>query len=144
MGQSIDFNKAKKQIQKHYDHNNERRVILADLEESKEFVSALEEVVQYLKYYNIRELVIDDDNAFLTEIDNHIIPGLAIQSYNNKIIYLEIDAVNETISATMLTDDDLERLEDDFGNIQDELNRLRNNDFNDDDDDGDDDNNENE
>ena len=125
MGQSINFNKAKKQIMKQYNHNNERKVIEADLQDSKKFVVALEEVVEYLKYFNIKELVIDDDNAFMTEIDNHIIPGLAIQSYNNKIIYLDINTKNETISATMLTDEDFKRLEDDFENIQDELNELR-------------------
>ena len=132
MGQSINFNKAKKQIQKQHDRNNERKAILADLEESKEFVSALEVVVEYLKYFNISELVIDDDNAFLTEIDSHIIPGLAIESYNNKIVYLEINTENETITPMILTDDDFKQLDDDFGNIQDELNRLRNNDNNDD------------
>ena len=134
MGQSINFQDAKKQLMKQYDHNNEQKVIEADLEDSKEFVSALEEVVNYLKYFNISELVIDDDNVFLTEIDNHIIPGLAIESYNNKIIYLAINTDNETITPTILTDDDFKQLEDDFGNIQDEINRLRNN--------GDDDENE--
>ena len=99
------------------------------MEDSKKFVAALELVVEYLKYFNISELVIDDDNVFLTEIDNHIIPGLAIQSYDNKIIYLAIDTENETITPTILTDDDFKQLEDDLGNIQDELNRLRNNDF---------------
>ena len=129
---------------KQYDHNNERKVIEADLEDSKKFVVVLEAVVHYLKYFNISELVVNDDNVFLTEIDNHIIPGLAIQSYNNKIIYLDINTENETITATTLTDDDLEQLEDDFGNIQDEINRLRydDNDDNDNgyDNDGDDDN----
>lgn len=137
MGQSINFQKAKKQIMKQYDHNNERKVIEADLEDSKKFVVALEAVVEYLKYYNISELVIDDDNVFLTEIDNHIIPGLAIQSYNNKIIHLDINAENETITATMLTDEDFKLLEDDFENIQDELNKLRNNDNDNDGDDND-------
>ena len=127
MGIAINFNKAKKRIQKQYDSNNERKAINADLEDSKKFVAALEFVVEYLKYFNIKELVIDDDNVFLTEIDNHIIPGLAIQSYDNKIIYLEIDAVNETISPMILTDDDFKQLETDFENIQDEINRLRNN-----------------
>ena len=145
MGQSINFQKAKKQMQKQYDRKNEQRVIESDLEDSKKFVSALEVVVEYLKYFNISELVIDDDNAFLTEIDKHIIPGLAIESYNNKIIYLEINTENETITPMILTDDDFKQLDDDFGNIQDELNKLRNNDDNDDngDDDGDD-NDENE
>lgn len=137
MGQSINFQKAKKQIQKQYDRNNERKAIEADLEDSKKFVAALEIVVEYLKYFNISELVIDNDNVFLTEIDNHIIPGLAIESYNNKIIYLAINTENETISPTILTDDDFKQLEDDFENIQDEINRLR-------DDNGDDDNDENE
>ena len=137
MGQSIDFNKAKKRINKQYDTNNERKAIKADLEDSKKFVAALEIVVEYLKYFNISELVIDNDNVFLTEIDNHIIPGLAIQSYNNKIIYLAIDTENETISPTILTDDDFKQLEDDFENIQDEINRLRNNDGDDDNDDDD-------
>ena len=137
MGQSINFQKAKKQIMKQYDHNNERKVIEADLEDSKKFVVALEAVVEYLKYYNISELVIDDDNVFLTEIDNHIIPGLAIQSYNNKIIHLDINTENETITATMLTDEDFKLLEDDFENIQDELNKLRNNDNDNDGDDND-------
>ena len=141
MGIAINFDKAKKQILKQYDSNNERKAINADLEDSKKFVAALELVVEYLKYFNINELVIDDDNAFLTEIDNHIIPGLAIQSYNNKIIYLEINTENETISPMILTDDDFKQLEDDFGNIQDELSRLRNNDgFKQLDDNGDDDN----
>ena len=155
MGQSIDFQKAKKQMQKQYDRNNERKAILADLEESKEFVSALEVVVEYLKYFNISELVIDDDNAFLTEIDSHIIPGLAIESYNNKIVYLEINTENETITPMILTDDDFKQLDDDFEDFQDEINKLRNNDNNDDngndgnnddngDDNGDGDNDENE
>lgn len=146
MGQSIDFNKAKKQMQKQYDINNEEKAILADLEDSKKFVAAIELVVEYLKYFNISELVIDDDNVFLTEIDNHIIPGLAIETYNNKIIYLEIDTENETISPMILTDDDFKQLDDDFGNIQDELNKLRNNNDNCDnngDNDGDDDNDDN-
>ena len=137
MGQSINFQKAKKQIMKQYDRNNEQKAIEADLEDSKKFVATLEIVVEYLKYYNISELVIDNDNVFLTEIDNHIIPGLAIQSYNNKIIYLAIDTENETISPTILTDDDFKQLEDDFENIQDEINRLRNNDGDDDNDDDD-------
>ena len=132
MGQSINFNKAKKQIQKQHDRNNEQRVIKADLEDSKKFVSALEIVVEYLKYFNISELVIDDNNAFLTEIDKHIIPGLAIESYNNKIIYLEINTENETITPMILTDEDFKQLDDDFENIQDEINKLRNNDNNDD------------
>ena len=152
MGQSINFNKAKKQMQKQYDEKNERKVIEADLEDSKKFVAALEVVVEYLKYFNISEIVIDDDNAFLTEIDKYIIPGLAIESYNNKIIYLEINTENETISPMILTDDDFKQLEADFGNIQDELNKLRNNDDNDDgndngdngNDNGDGDNDENE
>ena len=142
MGQSINFNKAKKQIMKQYDYNNERKVIEADLEYSKKFVVALEAVVEYLKYFNISELVIDDDNAFMTEIDNHIIPGLAIQSYNNKIIYLDINTENETITATTLTDEDFKQLEDDFENVQDEINRLRENDNNGDDDGYDNDDNE--
>ena len=142
MGQSINFQEAKKRIQKQYDHNNERKVIEADLEDSKKFVVTLETVVEYLKYYNISELVIDDDNVFLTEIDNHIIPGLAIQSYNDKIIHLEINTENETITATMLTDEDFKLLEDDFGNIQDEINRLRNNGDDNGDDENDNDENE--
>ena len=133
MGIAIDFNKAKKQIMKQYDSNNEIKAINADLEDSKKFVAALELVVEYLKYFNINELVIDDDNVFLTEIDNHIIPGLAIQTYNNKIIYLAINTENETISPTILTEDDFKQLEDDFENIQDEINRLRNNDDDNDD-----------
>jgi hypothetical protein len=140
MGQSIDFDKAKKQIQNQYDRNNERKAIEADLEDSKKFVSAIEIVVEYLKYFNISELVIDNDNVFMTEIDNHIIPGLAIQSWNNKIIYLAIDAVNETITPTILTEDDFKQLEEDFGNIQNELNRLRDDNGNNN---GDDDNYEN-
>ena len=104
MGIAINFDKAKKRIQKQYDSNNERKAINADLEDSKKFVAALEIIVKYLKYFNISELVIDDDNVFLTEIDNHIIPGLAIQSYNNKIIYLEIDTENETISPRLTAD----------------------------------------
>ena len=90
MGQSINFQKAKKQIQKQYDRNNERK---------------------------------------------------AIESYNNKIIYLAINTENETISPTILTDDDFKQLEDDFENIQDEINRLRDDNG---DDNGDDDNDENE
>lgn len=111
MGIAIDFQQAKRIQEMKNQMRSEHKAIMADLEDSKQLLGLMDTISEYLKYFGITELLLDQDSC-LTEIDGHIIPGLAIKTFGGKIIHLEVNVEERTIRPTILTDLDLAIIDD--------------------------------